>query len=155
MEFMLFSSLWIILWWCCWLWCRLDRHCSKQQLDVWNSSPDTAVLCASQRGVRGANQGERKFFLNYYLKKPWYLISVQSECGKPFHLKQCFQTLLEIQPGNLASVGPLDLFPVGFTSIWGQKVQNPPRRSSRVLHVVSGQREHEPIFLSGRQEMPK
>lgn len=45
-----------------------------------------------------------------------------------------FQTLLETECENLPNVKPLDLFPFGFASICGQKVQNPPRKSSWVLH---------------------
>lgn len=134
MAFVLFLSLWIILGWYCWLCCRLDRDCSKQQLDVWNSSPDTAALCSSQRGGQRSQPGKKEIFWNYYLKKNNTSLACRLRITDHPISSNGFQTPLETESGNLPNVKPLDLFPIGFTSISAQKVQNPPRRSSRVLH---------------------
>lgn len=77
---------------------------------------------------------KKRNFLELLFEKQQYFISMQTEGHRPSHLKQWFSDPFRDRVWKPPNAKPLDLFPIGFTSISAQKVQNPPRRSSRVLH---------------------
>lgn len=78
---------------------------------------------------------KRKFYLNYNLKNNNTHLECRMSVTDHSISSNGFQTLLVMESGNLTNVKPLDLFPIGFTSICGQNMQNPPRKSSRVLYM--------------------
>lgn len=136
MAFVLFPCLWIILWWYCWLCCRLDRDCSKQQLDVWNSSVDTAVLCAFQRGVKGANRGKKEILFELLFEKQQYLITVQADYHRLFHLKQWFSDPFRDRvwkPNKCKAIGPISYWI--YFPLWTKSAESPQEKQQSFAKV--------------------